>query len=205
MQHDSPRTRSMLEHPPAMQERPPALLESPPALLESGPARPRREHRARPLPRGRHLRPIRPLRLRLLRAERGNALVEFVVLSAALLIPSLYLVLTLGNVQAAAFAADTISRDVARIHAMEQDPARAQQRAQAHTALILEDYGLASSDVTEVSCSKDPCATPGGTVGVQVRIPVPVPGLGMILGDVGPVSVGASHLLEVDQYRQVEP
>ncbi|WP_246957728.1 hypothetical protein [Brachybacterium sp. Marseille-Q7125] len=130
---------------------------------------------------------------------------EFVVLSAALLIPSLYLVLTLGNVQAAAFAADTISRDVARIHAMEQDPARAQQRAQAHTALILEDYGLASSDVTEVSCSKDPCATPGGTVGVQVRIPVPVPGLGMILGDVGPVSVGASHLLEVDQYRQVEP
>ena len=33
--------------------------------------------------------------------EDGNALVEFVVLSAVLLIPALYLVLTLGSVQSA--------------------------------------------------------------------------------------------------------
>src|SRR5699024_11380150 len=43
--------------------------------------------------------------------EDGNALVEFVVLSAVLLIPALYLVLTLGSVQSAVFAADIIARD----------------------------------------------------------------------------------------------
>jgi hypothetical protein len=133
--------------------------------------------------------------------ERGNALVEFVVLSAALLIPTLYLVLTLGSVQAAAFAADTIARDAARIHATESDPERAAARASRHMEMVLEDHGLPVTDVVELSCSEDPCATPGGIVTARVRIPVPVPGLGPILGERGPVAVGASHSVPVDQYR----
>lgn len=136
-----------------------------------------------------------------LEAEDGNALVEFVVLSAALLIPCLYLVLTLGNVQAAVFAADTLSRDVARIHATEQDPQVAAARSSRHVALVLEDHGLPASEVVSLTCSEDPCATPGATVAAQVRIPVPVPGLGPILGQGGPVTVGASHAVQVDRYR----
>jgi Flp pilus assembly protein TadG len=134
-------------------------------------------------------------------AEDGNALVEFVVLSAALLIPCLYLVLTLGNIQAAVFAADTISRDVARIHATAQDPEVAAQRAARHTEMILEDHGLSPGDVVTLRCSEDPCATPGGSVTAQARVPVPVPGLGPVLGQTGPVTVGASHTVPVDQYR----
>lgn len=133
--------------------------------------------------------------------EQGNALVEFVVLSAALLIPTLYLVLTLGNVQAAAFAADTIARDAARIHATEPDPDRAAARASRHMEMVLQDHGLPAGDVVELRCSEEPCATPGGIVTARVRIPVPVPGLGPILGETGPVAVGASHAVPVDQYR----
>lgn len=134
-------------------------------------------------------------------AEDGNALVEFVVLSAALLIPCLYLVLTLGNVQAAVFAADTISRDVARIHATESDPGIAAERSARHAALVLEDHGLPAGDVVTLTCSEDPCASSGGRIVAQVRIPVPVPGLGPVLGESGPVAVGASHAVQVDQYR----
>ena len=101
-----------------------------------------------------------------LAAEDGNALVEFVVLSAALLIPSLYLVLTLGNVQAAVFAADSIARDVARIHATEPDGSTASERSARHSEMILEDHGLSTGDVIALHCSHDPCATPGGTVSV---------------------------------------
>lgn len=138
---------------------------------------------------------------RTLGAEDGNALVEFVVLSAALLIPSLYLVLTLGNVQAAVFAADTIARDVARIHATEPDSAEAMERSARHSEMILEDHGLPTGDVVTLHCSEDPCATPGGTVTAEVRIPVPVPGLGPLMGETGPVTVGSSHAVQVDQYR----
>lgn len=133
--------------------------------------------------------------------EDGNALVEFVVLSAALLIPSLYLVLTLGGVQSAVFAADTIARDAARIHAIEPDPYLAAQRTAAHSALVLEDHGLPAGDVVTITCSDDPCATPGGVVTASVRIPVPVPGLGPVLGGGGPVTVGAEHANPVDRYR----
>lgn len=143
----------------------------------------------------------RPAVLRRLGEEDGNALVEFVVLSAALLIPCLYLVLTLGNVQAAVFAADTIARDAARIHAIEPDPGRAAVQAARHSEMVLEDHGLPAEDVVTLRCSHDPCATPGGAVTAEVRIPVPVPGLGPILGESGPVAVGASHVVQVDQYR----
>ena len=136
-----------------------------------------------------------------LAAEDGNALVEFVVLSAALLIPSLYLVLTLGNVQAAVFAADSIARDIVRIHATEPDGSTAVERSALHTEMILEDHGLPAGDVVTLHCSHDPCATPGGTVTAEVRIPVPVPGLGPVLGETGPVTVASSHAVQVDQYR----
>lgn len=138
---------------------------------------------------------------RRLAGEDGNAVLEFVVLAAALLIPALYLVLTLGNVQAAVFAADTISRDAARIHATETDPGLATVRTSEHSRMVLEDHGLPAGQVVEIRCSEDPCSTPGGTVSAHVRIPVPVPGLGPILGDVGPVAVGSSHAVQVDQYR----
>ena len=164
-------------------------------------ARPSRLNRCHP----RHLRPRGSSRqlLTRLRHQEGNALVEFVVLSAALLIPSLYLVLTLGSVQSAVFAADLIARDTARIHATETDPDLAAARARDHTRMILEDFGLGAHDVTRIHCSHDPCATPGGDVTAVVSVPVPVPGLGPLLGGDGPVSVSAAHAAPVDQYRAV--
>lgn len=133
--------------------------------------------------------------------DRGNALIEFVVLSVAVLIPTLYFVLTLGSVQSAVFAADIIARDAARIHATQSDHRLGHAQEQAHTAFVLEDFGLPGGDVVELRCSADPCSTPGGLVVAEVRIPVPVPGLGPILGRTGPVSVTASHAVAVDQYR----
>lgn len=135
------------------------------------------------------------------RGEDGNALVEFVVLAVALLIPALYLVLTLGSVQSAVFAADIIARDAARIHAVEQDSATAQQRTDGHTQMVLQDFGLSAGDVLDISCSHDPCSTAGGTVTATVTIPVQVPGLGPVLGGQGPVSVRSGHAVQVDQYR----
>ncbi|MGY5765977.1 hypothetical protein ACXET9_12335 [Brachybacterium sp. DNPG3] len=130
---------------------------------------------------------------------------EFVVLSVALLIPSLYMVLTLGSVQSAVFAADVIARDAARIHAVERDPGRASARTDAHADMILADYGLetaAGADAITISCSDDPCATAGGTVTATVRLTVPIPGLGPVLGMDGPVTVSAQRSAPVDVHRE---
>lgn len=134
-------------------------------------------------------------------SDRGNAPVEFVVLAVVLLIPTIYLVLTLGAVQSAVLAADVVARDAARIHATEQDPGQARSRQEAHMRLVLDDYGIRSRGNVEITCSEDPCARPGGTVRATVRIAVPVPGLGPVLGQDGPVRVGAEHMVQVDQFR----
>lgn len=137
--------------------------------------------------------------------ERGNAVVEFVVLAVVLLIPCLYLVLTLGAVQSAVFAADVLARDTARIHATEPDPDVAAQRSRQLAVDVLADYGIdADPDaVVTLRCSANPCATPGQDVQAEASIPVQIPGLGPMLGGAGPVRVGASHLAQVDQYRDV--
>lgn len=147
----------------------------------------------------------RGLRLRRLAAQDGNALVEFVVLALVMLIPSLYLVLTLGRVQAAVFAADVLARDVARIHATEPDVDRARTRSAQMSALVLSDHGLAGdpAQVISVRCSHTPCATPGGTVSVHVSIPVSIPGIGPLLGGQALARVGADHQAQVDQYRDL--
>lgn len=150
------------------------------------------------------LRPLRGLRSRL-RGERGNTVVEFVVLSVVLLIPCLYLVLTLGRVQAAVFAADVVARDVARIHATEPDTERAAARSEALVAQVLADHGLDAdpSSVVTVTCTADPCASPGGDVRTEVRIPVGIPGIGALWGIEGPIRVGAEHVAHADEYRDV--
>lgn len=140
-----------------------------------------------------------------LRDERGNTIVEFVVLAVALLIPCLYLVLTLGHVQSAVFAADVLARDAARIHATEPDADLADQRTHQLAADVLADYGIEANPgaVVSIRCSAQPCASPGQSVRAEVSIPVQIPGLGPMLGGAGPVRVGASHVAQVDQYRDV--
>lgn len=131
--------------------------------------------------------------------EEGSALVEFVALAVLLLIPLTYLVLTLGQVQAASFAADSIVREVARIHATDSDEARAERRAASATRLILEDAGLDADpeDVVTVTCDEHPCRTAGNTVRVDARITAGLPGIG---DRFTVATVTSSHALVVDRY-----
>lgn len=136
-----------------------------------------------------------------LAAERGNAVVEFVVLAVALLIPCVYLVLSLGALQNASFAADAIARDAARIHATAPDPAAAEARLSSQIALMRDDYRLTGEETVSISCTATPCGAPGGVVTAHVRIAVPVPGLGGVLGREGPFAVGATRAVAVGEHR----
>lgn len=135
--------------------------------------------------------------------DDGNAVVEFVVLGVALLIPSLYLVLTLGSVQSAVFAADVLARDAARIHAVVPDSAEARDRTQTHSGLVLDDFGLSAENPVTITCSEDPCSAPGGSVTAEVAIPVPVPGLGPLFDEQGIVTVRSEHTILVDEHRGI--
>ncbi|MCS6710986.1 hypothetical protein JSY14_02755 [Brachybacterium sp. EF45031] len=141
----------------------------------------------------------------MLAEDSGSMLVEFVALSVLLLIPMLYLVVSLGSAQAALFAADTIARDAARHHATAPDAQTATLREQQMTRQVLEDHGLPAGAATvEIICSDTPCSAPGGDVRAEVAVQVPIPGLGPVLGDGGPIRISATHLARVDLHRAAE-
>lgn len=134
-----------------------------------------------------------PSRLERLRGDEGSAVLEFVSLGVLLLVPVVYLVVCLGQVQAAAFAVEGASREAARVLARADDEQQAAQRVDAVVALALRDQGLADPDDprpdVEVVCSTEPCTAPETRVSVTVQVEVVLPGVPAFVDAVVPTRV----------------
>ena len=128
--------------------------------------------------------------LRLLRNDRGSASLEFVTVGMILLLPLVYLVLTMASIQAGALAAEGAARQAARVFVQGRDAASAGSAATTAVAFALADHGFAldAADVA-VSCSANPCLTRRGFVTVTVDMSVPLPLVPPVLGGAFPVAV----------------
>ncbi|MGH3094528.1 MAG: hypothetical protein ACRDMV_00835 [Streptosporangiales bacterium] len=139
--------------------------------------------------------------------DRGNALVEFSWLAILLMVPLVYLVLTVFEVQRAAYAVTAASREAGRAYVTTTsgDP---EARAVAAARLVGRDQGveLTAADV-RVSCAQRPCLQPGGSVRVRVDTQVGLPFLPDVLFGQVPASVAvhARHVEVVDAYRDAPP
>lgn len=109
-------------------------------------------------------------------SEEGSASVEFVMLSALLLIPVIYFLMLTSQIQAASYAAVAAADQAAQAMVTAPDAASAGGRMEAVIALTLGDYGLDPSVArSTVTCSAATCLEPGSSVAVEVAIRVPVP------------------------------
>ncbi|QAY62065.1 pilus assembly protein [Xylanimonas allomyrinae] len=143
-------------------------------------------------------------------SERGSAVVEFIGTTVVLLIPLVYLVLTVGRLQAGAFAVDGAAREAARavVTAVSSDDAAA--RARVAAGIALEDQGFdpqpaLTGGAVQVTCAADPCLSPGGTVTATVHTRVPLPFVPEALRSWVPleVPVESRYRASVDQFREV--
>lgn len=139
-------------------------------------------------------------------SDDGSAIVEFLGITLILLVPTVYLVLVLGRVQAAAFAAESAVAQSARAFVVAEDLAAAERAAVASARLALEDQGFDGStaaDALRVECSSAPCRAAGSTVATHIAIDVALPLVPSFVRDVVPLSVRvtADHVAAVDQYR----
>lgn len=127
------------------------------------------------------------------RDDEGSAVLEFVTLGVLLLVPVVYLVICLGQVQAAAFAVEGASREAARVLARSPDEQETARRVDAVVDLALRDQGLAGADdpppVVEVLCSPEPCTAPETRVSVTVQVEVVLPGVPAFVDAVVPARV----------------
>lgn len=104
--------------------------------------------------------------------EAGEALVEFIGLMVALVIPVLYIVLALSSVQAAVLAAEAGSREAVRV--LAADPGDV-ATARLQVELAFEDFGLPAPDTLEAGCRPADCQGPDAVVRVRVATVVPLP------------------------------
>jgi hypothetical protein len=131
--------------------------------------------------------------------------VEFVTLGVLLLVPVVYLVLTLGRVQAAAYAADGSAREAAREFAAADDDRSGRSAALTAVRLGLLDQGfdLDPTRAVTIECRQSPCLAPEGRVVVRVRVDVVLPGIPGFVDRVVAthVTVRSTQTAVVDAFR----
>ncbi|WP_153393461.1 pilus assembly protein [Ornithinicoccus halotolerans] len=138
--------------------------------------------------------------------ERGGVLVETAFLLVLLTAPVLLLVGTVARVQAGAYAVTAAVREAGRGYATADSPDDAGLRAETAAGVVLASHGFGLEDATlTVGCDTRPCLSPGNQVSVQGELRVPLLLVPDFARDVlpGHVTVTASHLEVVDEYRSL--
>ena len=138
--------------------------------------------------------------------ERGTALVEAVWLVLLLLVPLVYVLVAVFDVQRASYAVSGAARAAARAYSLAPDEGSAAARARAAAAVALRDHDVDPGQVElRVSCTPTPdnCLAPGAAIRVvlshQVRLPLAPSALG---GGAPSFRVESSHTVAYGTYRE---
>jgi len=118
------------------------------------------------------------MQLSRLSTDEGSASLEFITAGMLLLLPLVYLVLTMSSIQAGAFAVEGAARQAARVYVQSATVGEANAAAERAIEFALADYGLDADDVTvSVSCRPTPsqCLQRRGFVTVVVSTTVTLP------------------------------
>ncbi len=135
--------------------------------------------------------------------DAGNALVEFTYLAVLLMVPLVYLLVTVFQVQRAAFAVTEAARQAGRAYATADTTEAGLARARAAAALALQDQGLESSAPPQITSTNGVAPDAEVTTTVLHRVTLPLVG-GLFGGAVPPnIPVRATHVEVVDRYKDI--
>lgn len=144
-------------------------------------------------------------RARLGEGERGSAVVEFLGVSLVLLVPLVYLILTMARIQAASFAAEGAAREAGRLIAQADTIDDGIAAAQLGVELAFADQGLDVDPAAalHVTCSVPECLTAGEYVLIEIRTEVSLPLAPDFLAGTLPTSVAiaADAMTAVSGFR----
>jgi len=142
------------------------------------------------------------------RDQRGSALVELTWLGVLLLVPMLWIVLSVFDVQRGAFGVSSAARAAGRAYALAPNDALGQARAEQAARQGLADQGLRDAPVTvTVTCTPYAANCHQGTSVITVRVAsrVDLPLLPAVLGGQAPsFALDATHTVPIGQYQEVD-
>lgn len=143
------------------------------------------------------------------RDEAGSALVEFTWLAIILLVPLIWIVMSVFEVQRGAFATSAAARAAGRAYALAPDDATGEVRARAVVEQVLGDQGTRGQQArVQISCEAPGGNCHVGTSVITVRVDsaVDLPFFPVILGrGSATFSLDASHIVPIGQYVESAP
>lgn len=121
--------------------------------------------------------------------ETGRASLEFLVAAVVLLIPVMFLGMSLSSIHNATLAAETAARNAARVFVAETSLSVAAKRAETAARVALANHGI--NDIQELTrkCSVSECLSPGGVVTIRVGVTAPLISSDFLPGLLGAPSV----------------
>ena len=139
------------------------------------------------------------------RDERGTALIEVTWLAILLMVPLVYVVLAVYDVQRHAFAATAAARAAGRAFVLAPDATAATAQAREAAAVALGDQRVDPRAVrVDIACQPaGSCLAPGSVVVVDVHTQVRLPLMPDLLGDGAPsIRVDAAHTVPYGSFRE---
>ncbi|WP_232677550.1 TadE/TadG family type IV pilus assembly protein [Nocardioides sp. R-C-SC26] len=137
------------------------------------------------------------------RDERGSALLELVAVGFVLILPLLWLVVAIFEVQGGSFGTTTAARSAARAYALAPDDPSGRRAALAAARQALRDQGRDEAVRVRVTCRPFPGDCHRGTSVVTVRVEtrVVLPLMPDVLGSSRPsFALDATHTVPIGQY-----
>lgn len=144
---------------------------------------------------------MRPVSWRPPHDEGGSAVVEFVFLTVVVLIPLVYLVMTVGRVQAGTYAVTQASREAGRAFVTAEEGDDPAGRARLAAEIAFADFDFEGE--LDVACDGSPCLRPEGRVTTRATVHVPLPLVPDFARAVVPlqVPVSSTSVSTVDRFR----
>jgi hypothetical protein len=141
------------------------------------------------------------------RREAGNALVEFCYLGILFLVPLVYIMLAVFDVQRAAYAVSAAAREAGRAYVLAPSNAIGATRARQAAEFALRDQDIGINEVYyDLRCEPTPasCGQSGSTVVVTVRYVVSFPFLPDVLDDMraATIPVTSVHRTPYGDFRE---
>lgn len=109
--------------------------------------------------------------------EQGSAVVEFTFLGLLLMVPVVYFIITIGQIQGGSFAVVGAADQAAKVFVTQPDASSGRAAAEQAAMVALADYGHPARNAgVEIRCdSGGDCMAAGSAVTVTVRLTVPLP------------------------------
>jgi Flp pilus assembly protein TadG len=153
---------------------------------------------------------LRQRAARTLRADAGSAIIEFIFVAVLVLVPLVYFIVAVAEVQSNTLAVTNAAREAGRAFATSDSTADALERAAIAARLAEQDEGITTTPAVVYVAAGASCGAPtiapklvaGAIFTICVTNSVQLPGVPTLLAGRGVTTVG-EYVVHVDDFRTV--